>query len=366
MDTSMDAGMDAGRDGGRSPLLGATGVDDDDDDMSVARIFPMSSWDSVPDMDEPAATPRVPGCNLTTTYVEGSSVMMADPVVVDAGLSARNTAVSSQQFGVCSVDSAAAASSSAAAAARESAVREWENAWKDDWNAGDYALFGEYTPSPLPQPDTLASRGPANPRETTPIPAPTATAATSTPTPTPTLTLTTADNSACAAPTHDTPPPANKPTFRDIATRAGLSDLVQESCEAALGFLGPLVKGEDDQLRKHVGGSQGRNDKTKRKTDEDLIALIGSESAQAPVAAVELLGKALHRVRLEKVPKCNKYAPLARGSKRGTLLLKIDAAWRSCNRTKSGKKTRKHVLYPKCRQNRKTMDMLWRLVKDAN
>jgi hypothetical protein len=104
-------------------------------------------------------------------------------------------------------------------------------------------------------------------------------------------------------------------------------------------FILPLL--EMAPLRKHVCRGQGQGARIASAQSHRLIALIRSESAQAPVAAVDLIGKALHNHnKVRDSPK--------------TLYGAINAAWREHHGLREGL-----PVYPKCCRNRGALIRLY-------
>jgi hypothetical protein len=117
-----------------------------------------------------------------------------------------------------------------------------------------------------------------------------------------------------------------------------MADVDRDACVRAYEFLGPLV--HVPVLRNFRPRGQGQGAHITSLPSHELIKLIRSESAQAPVAAVDLIGKALH----------NKV-----GDRVTTLYGAINAAWREHDDLREGLPR-----YPRCRRNREALDRLYR------
>jgi hypothetical protein len=114
-----------------------------------------------------------------------------------------------------------------------------------------------------------------------------------------------------------------------------MADVDRRACVNAYEFLLPLVR--IPVLRDFRPRGQGRGAHV---FNRHIIELIRSESAQAPVAAVDLISKALH----------NKDV----GDRVTTLKGAINAAWREHHGLQEGL-----PVYPRCRRNRAVLDRLY-------
>jgi hypothetical protein len=120
-----------------------------------------------------------------------------------------------------------------------------------------------------------------------------------------------------------------------------MADVDRRACVNAYEFLLPLVR--IPVLRDFRPRGQGRGAHV---FNWHIIALIrDSESAQAPVAAVDLISRALH----------NKDV----GDRATKLYGAINAAWREHHGLQEGL-----PVYPRCRRNRAALDRLYRQTEE--
>jgi hypothetical protein len=129
--------------------------------------------------------------------------------------------------------------------------------------------------------------------------------------------------------------------FDAAATRGDMSPKDRRACVNAYEFLVHLV--HIPVLCDYCGGGQGRGARVlSSKPTRELIALIrDSESAMAPVAAVDLISRALHNNnKVRDSPE--------------TLYGAINAAWREHHGLREGLPT-----YPRCRRNKAALDRLY-------
>jgi hypothetical protein len=122
-----------------------------------------------------------------------------------------------------------------------------------------------------------------------------------------------------------------------------MADVDRRACVIAYKFLVHLVR--IPVLCDYCGAGQGQSARNTSLPSHKLIELIRGESARAPVAAVDLIGKALH----------NKDV----GDRATTLYGAINAAWRELHGLQEWLPA-----YPRCRRNREALDRLYQLTEE--